>query len=202
MTNPIEAWRGEFGNDYVERNALTIENHRMLVPMWARMLRSMNPPPSAILEVGANVGMNLAAIREMSQAALYGIEPNAKARRVLANVARAALDGDVRDMSQHADGQFPFVFTAGVLIHIPPDDLLAACREIVRVSSRYVLCAEYFSARPREIPYRDNTGMMWARDFGKFYLEEVGGLRLVDHGFFWTGAGAIDDLTWTLMEKA
>ena len=94
-----------------------------------------------------------------------------------------------------------FVFTIGVLIHIAPDDLLASCREMFRVSSQYVACAEYFNPTPVEIDYRGHRGVLFKRDFGAFWLDNFPELELVDYGFLWKRATGLDDLTWWLFCK-
>ena len=46
------------------------------------------------------------------------------------------------------DGCVDLAFTAGVLIHIAPDDLLAACKEIHRCARKHIICMEYFADEP------------------------------------------------------
>lgn len=198
MTAQLDHWRGQFGDDYISRNEATPANIQPLTRMWGRMLERVNP--SSILEVGANIGMNLRAIRAISNARLAAVEPNNKARSRLYEIADEIFDDEICNLP-FEDTRYEIGFTAGVLIHVDPAHLARACREMVRVSSRYVLCAEYFSQSPREVNYRGNGAMLWTRDFGKFYLDTCPELRCVDYGFFWTGAGAIDNLTWWLFEK-
>ena len=202
MTKQLELWRGSFGQDYIGRNEATPRILRSLGRMWAQMLGDREP--ASILEVGANIGLNLRALNTLTGAELWAVEPNATARaRLLADSVLPAYhlrDGSAAALP-FADRQFELAFTSGVLIHVHPDDLAASCREITRVSSRYVLCAEYFSTEAREVPYRGHSGALFTRDFGKFYLEHCPELRTVDYGVFWTGAGAPDDLMWWLFER-
>lgn len=199
MTPQLAAWKGDFGNDYIGRNETTADNIRSLTAMWAKMLSGIRP--CNVLEVGANVGLNLRALRNLSSAKLTAVEPNELARhRLVCDGVAEAFDGDACHLP-FEDEAFDLSFTAGVLIHIAPNHLPDACREIVRVSSRYVLCAEYYSAAPREVNYRGNGMMLWTRDFGQLYRDTCPELKLRDYGFFWTGAGAIDNLTWWLWEK-
>jgi pseudaminic acid biosynthesis-associated methylase len=99
------------------------------------------------------------------------------------------------------DAAVEFSFTSGVLIHIAPDDLLASCAEIYRVSSRYIACAEYFNPTPVEIEYRGHSGVLFKRDFGGYWLDNFLDLELVDYGFLWRRATGLDDLTWWLFRK-
>lgn len=208
MTDPIETsqlrlWRGDFGAAYIDRNAPTSSTIAALVPMWARMLERARPAPRRILEVGANVGLNLRALARVTEAELVALEPNAKARQRLVDDKVCAPANVVEGVAQRiplADASVDLAFTSGVMIHIAPADLGACCREIRRVARRHILCAEYFSASPREIPYRGHDGQLFLRDFGRFWRETCPELKLLDYGFFWTGDGAVDDLTWWLFE--
>jgi pseudaminic acid biosynthesis-associated methylase len=194
MTEQLALWRGQFGAEYIERNKTA--DMQALTRMWARMLQSIKP--GSILEVGANVGLNLQAIKTISDASLHAVEPNVIARRHLLESGIMADDGDASNLP-FKNESFDLVFTSGVLIHVHPDNIYAACREIIRVSKRYVLCSEYFSKVEREVPYRGQSGALFTRDFGKLFLNQ--GLQLLDYGFFWTGAGCTDDLTWWLFDK-
>ena len=202
----LEAWTGEFGNDYIDRNEATEERIAGKTRAWARMLRPLaGSMPLSILEVGANIGLNLRALRRVVVGDLFALEPNEKARkrlvtdgvvgtnRVLAGGAEAIPLGDAAvDM----------VFTSTVLIHVGPDNLLSACREIHRVADRYILCNEYFSVHPETIEYRERTDLLFKRDFGSFWLDNFPDLQLIDYGFFWRRADAMDNTTWWLFAKS
>jgi pseudaminic acid biosynthesis-associated methylase len=208
MTDPIETpqlrlWRGDFGAAYIDRNAPSGTMLASLVTMWSRMLERARPAPRRILEVGANVGLNLRALARVTEAELVALEPNAKARQRLVDDKVCTAANVVEGVAQRIpppDASVDLAFTAGVMIHIAPSDLAACCREMRRVARRHILCAEYFSAGPREIPYRGHDGQLFLRDFGRFWRETCPELKLLDYGFFWTGDGAADDLTWWLFE--
>ena len=100
------------------------------------------------------------------------------------------------------DASLDLVFTSGVLIHVAPDVLPAAYREMHRISARYLLTIEYFSAEPEEKPYRGQQGLLFKRDFGALWLEMFPDLQIVDYGFFWRPATGLDNLTWWLLRKA
>lgn len=202
MSEQVKLWRGDFGNDYISRNEATPQYMQPLTAMWARML--VNIRPRNIVEVGANIGLNLRAIKLLSQATLTAVEPNGIARQRLVSDGvvpqENCIDG-IASSLPFDDGQFDLSFTHGVLIHIHPDHLAASCKEVARVSKRYVLCSEYFSTAAREVKYRGQSEALFTRDFGKFYMETCPSLCLIDYGFFWTGAGCVDDMTWWLFEK-
>ena len=99
---------------------------------------------ASILEVGCNVGWNLAYLRDLGCGGLAGIEPQSYA----VERARQRMPGcDIRQGTAFAlpfaDSSFDMVFTSGVLIHIHGDDLGTAMEEMYRVSRRYILYVEY-----------------------------------------------------------
>ncbi len=204
-TEQLRFWRGEFGNAYTERNASAAEHLRARVAMWSSIFASVEgAPPKSILEVGANIGNNLRALRQLSGAEFYAIEPNASARQRLVD-DKVVPAANVRDGFAAAidlpDGAVEMSFTSGVLIHIHPDDLLASCREIHRVSSRYVVCIEYFSDKAEEITYRGHSERLFKRDFGGFWLDNFPDLQVVKYGFSWKRLTGLDNLTWWVFEK-
>ncbi len=198
-------WRGTFGDDYIDRNVVSDDRLAALTKHWARILRSTDgAPPQSIAEVGANIGLNLRALRRLTQASLYGVEPNAKARARLIEDGVVPADQAIDGLAQSiplADKAVDLAFTAGVLIHIHPENLLAACREIHRISGRYIICIEYFADKPEEVFYRGETEALFKRDFGAFYLENFPGLKVCDYGFTWKQTTGLDNLTWWVFEK-
>ena len=71
-------WAGRFGDDYVDRNAaegLLVSN----TALFAEILRRADPI-SSVIEFGANIGMNLRAMKRLLPEARYdAVEINAKA---------------------------------------------------------------------------------------------------------------------------
>ena len=204
-TEQLQFWRGDFGNDYIDRNSATAGQLRARVALWARVMnRVVGTPPKSILEVGSNIGNNLRALRTLTGAEMYALEPNADARRSLIDdgvvPAANAMDGFAASIPM-PDDAVDMAFTSGVLIHIHPDDLLASIREIHRVARRHVICIEYFSDKPEMIPYRGHDDRLFKRDFGSYYLDNFSDLRVVDYGFAWKRLTGLDNLTWWIFEK-
>ena len=208
MTNQseqVDFWRGEFGDGYMERNNPDAATIRTRIAMWSQILsRLVGRPPKSILEVGANIGLNLRALSHLTDAELWGIEPNDRALAKLVEDKVVdkdnALAGTGADLKL-PDGSVEMAFTSGVLIHIHPDDLLENCKQMHRVSSRYIVCIEYFADQPVELKYRDHANKLFKRDFGGYWMDNFPDLQLVDYGFAWKRVTQLDNLTWWIFEK-
>lgn len=204
-TPQVDFWCGDFGNRYTDRNNLRPELLRARVALWSQiMAATVANPPRSVLEVGANIGVNLRALRSLTDARLFAIEPNDKARAILVE------DGVVQDTDvkpgiassiDFPDAFADLVFTSGVLIHIHPRDLLASMRELYRCSARYIVSIEYFADQPTEVPYRGHGDVLFKQDFGGFWLDNFTDLRVCSYGFAWKRVTGLDNLTWWLLEK-
>lgn len=204
-TPQAEFWKSEFGDAYTERNVPSAEQMQARLALWSDILaHTISAPPASILEVGANLGINLRALRLLSSARRYAVEPNEKARTILVQDGLVA-PADVRDgLASNIDlpdAVADLAFTSGVLIHIHPDHLPASLKEIYRCSRRWIACIEYFSDKPEMIPYRGHNDRLFKRDFGAFWLDSFPDLRTVAYGFAWKRVTGLDNLTWWLFEK-
>lgn len=198
-------WAAEFGDEYTARNAasedVVQQRVRALAGIWEQL---RGDPPASVLECGANVGLNLRALKRFTQAELHAVEPNARARATLVAdgvLPAASVHDATLDKLPFADASIDLVFTAGVLIHVPPEHLEQACREVHRVARKYVLAIEYFARNPEAIPYRGHENLLFKRDFGGTYLDLFPGLVPVAQGFLWRRTTGYDDATWWLFRK-
>lgn len=209
MSDPLDRWRTGFGTAYMSRNEADAAATAEATVVFDRILSAarIRSTATSILEVGANAGINLVGLRRglgpgMRLAAL---EPNPTACATLRANEELGLERVIEADAYGIplpDGAYDLVFTSGVLIHVPPERLASAVREITRVARRYVLCSEYFSHTPVEVPYRGHTGMLWKRDFGRFYLEHCPDLRTHAYGFLWqVEFPHFDDLNWWVFRK-
>ncbi|HPQ69751.1 MAG TPA: methyltransferase domain-containing protein [bacterium] len=188
QTDQMKHWSGDFGKQYTQRNDLTPAGMDQLYRDHYGLSRSeLNrefldrlPRDLRILEVGSNVGLQLALLQRAGFADLtgielqwYGVEEGKKNTRGINLMQGSAFDLPFRD------GWFDLVFTSGVLIHIHPHDLPAAMSEIVRCSRRYVWGMEYYAPEHTEIPYRGESNLMWKGDFARLYLERFPELEVV-----------------------
>lgn len=208
--DPLSAWKGEFGRRYIRRNQSTAEAARQAAAVFQRILESAKIRASvgSILEVGANVGINLSGLRRAlgPSVTLAAVEPNPSACERLRKRKSLQL-AEVIEANAYRiplpDRSYDLVFTNGVLIHVPPVRLPQALREIARVARRFVLCSEYFSDRPVEVPYHGRTGLLWKRDFGGAYRTHCPQLRLLQYGFLWEEEFShFDNLNWWVFRKA
>lgn len=179
-TEQMREWGGEFGKNYTERNALSLDEMEILYKKnygFSRtelneiFLNQLNHS-SRILEVGSNIGNQLLCLQNMGFNNLYGIELQSyavelsKSRTKNINI----IQGDAFDIP-FKDNYFDMVFTSGVLIHINPHDIDCAMREIYRCSRKYIFGFEYYSEKPTEIEYRGNHNLLWKADFASKYME-------------------------------
>lgn len=197
----VDWWKGEAGDAYTERQADTVAARETLWTKIYNAMRMHGAWPHSILEVGANRGQNLEALRRIGRdrnyddLALFAVEPNDKARSHLGALVKAAWP------TVDEAGPAEMVFTSGVLIHIPPDGLKAFCGEIYARSREWIVAIEYFSAEPRMVPYRGENDRLWTRDFGAFYLDNFPDLVPIACGFAWKRLTGLDDLTWWVLRK-
>jgi pseudaminic acid biosynthesis-associated methylase len=205
--NPqIAFWRGEFGDGYVERNGADDAQIRKLQAVWTGILaRTSAKPLRSILEVGPNIGLNLRALRALTDARFYAVEPNDRAREILLRdrvLDAADLRAGAASAISFPDGVADLAFTSGVLIHVHPDDLLASCREIHRCSKNWLLSIEYFADRPESICYRGYDNVLFKRDFGSFWLDHFSDLSVASYGFVWKRETGLDNTNWWLFRKS
>lgn len=177
-TKQLEKWTGEFGRKYVGRNIFSPSQldavYRKMYGVTATELAlqflGKFDRNIKVLEVGSNIGNQLALLQKVGFKKLYGIEINRyaveKARKRLKNID--IICGSAFDIP-FKDGFFDLVFTAGVLIHISPRNIKKALGEIYRVTSRYIMGKEYFAEEYTPISYRGYKEMMWKGNFLGMY---------------------------------
>ena len=199
MNEQISAWEGDFGDAYTDRHTGPDPSR---IQMFDRILGEIPGSwPKNVLEVGANAGLNLDALRSIfgHNVNLIGLEPNDKARKILVDKGYTTVSGIAQSIPM-PNNAVDMSLTCGVLIHIDPEHLFQACREIWRVTSRYLICIEYFNDRPVMIPYRSRLGMLWKRDYGGFWMDNFD-VKLVSYGFLWGRVTGVDNLTYWVFKK-
>jgi pseudaminic acid biosynthesis-associated methylase len=196
-----EFWAGEFGDEYIQRNSsaqLLASNIHFFSTIFA-----VTEPIKSVLEMGANVGMNLKAIRHLlPHASLAGVEINKKAYETL--IANNDIDGyhsSILDFK--VDQQREFVLIKGVLIHINPDNLQDVYQKLYDASANYICIAEYYNPVPVELSYRGHEGKLFKRDFAGEFMQKFPDVKLVKYGFAYHKDVLFpqDDINWFLLKK-
>ncbi len=190
MSTQLEAWKGEFGDAYTDRN---IVDWRDRVPALEKILSGR--VIRTALEIGCNRGHTLLALEHLG-ISVTGIEPNPYARSIAQAAGLLVSDGTVYDTGE-ITGAATLVVCCGVLIHVPSDRLTTAMRELVRVSRRYILSIEYAAETETEVMYHGLPAMLWKRDYGALWSarSDVTLAATGELGPTW------DDATYWLLEK-
>ncbi|MBI2722909.1 MAG: methyltransferase domain-containing protein [Bacteroidetes bacterium] len=186
-------WSGEFGKEYNIRNSFNEKEwDDFYLQNWGVTKIEMNtrfighlPKDIKILEVGANIGMQLRGLQKMGFTNLYGIELQQDAVEKSKQQTKGIniIQGSGYDIP-FKDGYFDLVFTAGVLIHIAPENHGKIMSEMVRCSKKYIWGFEYFAEEITDIIYRDNKGFLWKADFSKIFSAGNPELKEVKREYF------------------
>ncbi len=186
-----QAWASEFGVEYTDRNDMTMEEMDALYQgRYGVSRKEMNKEficgfdkSIRILEVGSNIGNQLLCLQKMGFSNLYGVELSAYAVELAKNRTKNIniICGSVLDIP-FKNGFFDLVFTSALLIHINPQEVYNAMREIYRCSKSYIWGMEYFAEEYTQIKYRrakETSDLLWKANFPKIYCESFNGLKAV-----------------------
>jgi spore coat polysaccharide biosynthesis protein SpsF len=195
-------WAGEFGTEYIQRNqgeTLLAAN----LDFFAKALRASRQL-STCIEFGANIGMNLKALKLLYPAQeQHGIEINADAARELSKLIPAAQVYHSSILNFTPQRTWDLALIKGVLIHIHPESLPLVYDKLVAASAKYLLVAEYYNPVPVAIPYRGHADRLFKRDFAGEIMDRHPQMTLIDYGFVYRRDPnfAQDDINWFLLEK-
>ena len=196
-------WTDEYAEDYRSKNSEF--DNELGRKGWAKILEKADLIEKTYLEVGCNIGRNLDQLSLLDpELTPSAIEINSKALDYVRS--RHALQRSFCGPAQEASfpgAFFELVFTCGVLIHVPPEDLLDVMKKMHGWTSKYIVIAEYFNRTPVSIEYQGRPNLLFKRDFGAMFADSFD-VRLVDYGFLWGkifDAAGFDDITWWLFEK-
>ena len=202
VTPQEEFWAGDFGTEYIGRN----DSQELLASnlyFFSRALKQAGKI-SSCLELGANIGMNLKALKLLyPKIKLKGAEINSDAATRLTELigSQNVFEGSIFDYP--ITDKIDLALIKGVLIHINPKMLGAVYEKLYQASSRYILVCEYYNPSPVAIPYRNHTDRLFKRDFAGEMLDKYSDLALIDYGFAYHRDPTFpqDDISWFLMEK-
>ncbi len=195
-----EFWAFEFGDDYISRNE-SIQLFNSNLDFFSKIFAGLESKPDEILEIGANIGMNIKALQQiLPKTNFTAIEINEKACEELRKIECDVIEGSIFEIE--LEKKFNLVFTKGVLIHLSPEKLIEAYDKIYSWSSKYILLAEYYNPTPVMIPYRGEYEKLFKRDFAGEMLDRFPLLQLHKYGFVYhRDTSPQDDINWFLLEK-
>jgi hypothetical protein len=144
----------------------------------------------SIFEVGYFSGRNIKYLHDVFDSVyISGLEINKKAVRF----ARQKLpDLELLSMNLHdmnsIDKKYDVVFSSGVLIHVPPEDLKGAVEKMIGISNKYVMHIESIgnnevTAGPKHLnpTYKISGQTQWAPDLLAIYKDlGYNNIRVVD----------------------
>lgn len=203
----LEFWQGEFGDEYTKRcrgEDLVRNNTALFRKALAPLFFTT---PQRIIEFGANIGLNIQAMRQINALSLCdysAVEANASAAAELRKLPGVAVhEGSMLDPAEPWGGGYDLAISKGVLIHIFPEELYRAYAALYRASRRFIFLAEYHNPTPVEVPYRGHAGRLWKRDFAADMLAMFPDLQVINYGFAWKHDpyAPQDNLVWTLFER-
>jgi spore coat polysaccharide biosynthesis protein SpsF len=201
-TEQEKFWAGDFGDEYIGRNK-SEEYLASNLNFFSKALYQLGQPKS-IIEFGANIGMNLRAIKLLFPTIdLFGIEINKNAADELAKFIgqENVFNGSIFEFE--ATHKCDVSLIKGVLININPEMLSLVYEKLYTTSNKYILICEYYNPSPVNVSYRGHSDRLFKRDFAGEMLEKYVDLKLVDYGFCYKRDKAFpqDDITWFLLEK-
>lgn len=195
-------WAGEFGDEYADRNSgqhLVASN----IAMFGDILKLTQTKINSVLEFGANIGLNLIAIRHLlPNVAMSAVEINPKAVGKLRQLDKVTVyETSILDFMPNESQDL--VFTKGVLIHINPDELYVVYDLLYHTAKDYICIAEYYNPTPVSISYRGHSQRLFKRDFAGELMERFPDLGLVGYSFVYRRDSHFpqDDITWFLFKK-
>ncbi len=200
-TDQEKFWAGDFGDEYTQRN----QNKQLFaanLALFSKIL-SRTKNVKSVIEFGANIGINLQAIRNLiPEVKLAAVEINTRACKQLSLMNNIKVyNQSISDFESKS--VCDFVLLKGVLIHLNPSELSQVYDLMYRSSQRYVCIIEYYNPSPISINYRGHTDKLFKRDFAGEFLKKFTEFSLIDYGFIYHKDNNFsqDDVTWFLLEK-
>ncbi len=215
QTPQEEFWTSKFGESYIARNS-SKEIVASNVSLFSNVLKSIPSQEcsnvNTILEFGANIGMNLNALKILlPQSQTIGVELNKKAYKILSDniycdkaLYLSILDDSFKSDNNELMNKSDFTLSKGLLIHIAPEKLLDAYTVLYNSTNKnkYICLVEYYNPTPVMLPYRGHDNKLFKRDFAGEMLEYFSSLSLIDYGFVYHKDTFMqDDVHWWLLKK-
>ena len=171
------------------------------ISLFSEILSNAGISPQSFIEFGANIGMNIKALRILFPKGTFaGVEINSEACKQLNQVCEVTYESSIENYNPQI--LYDLVLTKGVLIHIDPESLTTVYDKLVKSTRRWLLIAEYYNPVPMGIDYRGHSDKLFKRDFAGEILDKYPEMKLKSYGFrYHRGVFPQDDITWFLLEK-
>ena len=201
-TDQEKFWAENFGTEYIERNQSTqllASNLNFFSKAFSKAGKI-----NSCIEFGANIGMNLKALKLLyPNIELKGIEINKQASEQLGNLIGSENIYNSSIFDFEVEQKSDITLIKGVLIHINPDMLQLVYQKLYDASSKYIFIAEYYNPSPVTIKYRGHEDRLFKRDFAGEFIEKYPDCVLIDYGFSYRNDPVFpqDDITWFLIQK-
>ena len=208
MTLNIEEkfWSGNFGDSYIKRNSdkSLLKNNYSLFKKVLKKKKFSN-----LIELGANVGLNIMAINKIfPNVKNYAVEINKTACQELSNnISRCKVyNGSILDYNNYSRNfekkNWDLVILKTVLIHVNPNYLEKIYKILQKCSKKYLLICEYYSPRPVMVKYRGHKNKLFKRDFAGEIIDNYH-FKLDSYGFVYhkDQIAPQDDINWFLLKK-
>jgi len=196
-----EIWEDKFGSSYTDRKLKNHDNEGGLrEKFWSKLISDLQNINS-VVEIGCNAGMNLEGIfKANSELLIKGVEPNLYAIEKAEKIADGRyeiVNGNIFDLNDNLKSDL--VITCTVLIHISPEELIEAMKNVFKISSSYILIMEYYWPSLKKVEYRGLKDALWKQDFGALFLDNFD-VELIETGFLDDRDG-FDRTSWWLFKK-
>ncbi len=196
LTEQETFWLSDFGDEYTERNENEDRNN---MAFWKQI---MPYSVRSVLELGANRGSNIKALKKLN--------PSADFTAVEINPTACVKLREIGGVNVHQESIFDFkvkrtydlVFTKGVLIHINPGMLKSVYAKMHYAAEKYIVVAEYYNPKPVPVDYRGHKNKLFKRDFAGEMMDIYPDLSLVGYGFWYhRDKYPQDDICYFVLEK-
>lgn len=129
-----------------------------------------------ICEAGCNVGNNLSSFPKSLE--VSGVDRNKHAlKKAEERYPQINFENSEIGKTKFPDNAFDLVFTRGVLIHIPKDEIDDILREFLRISNNWILNLEYYGEDGKMINWKRGDDLLWYRNmkerWSKFNVEII-----------------------------
>jgi len=116
-----------------------------------------------ICEAGCNIGNNLSRFPE--NFSIYGIDMNKHAlQKAQEKYPKFIFQHENIKKTSFSDSLFDLVFTRGVLIHMPTDDVDDVLQEFLRISKKWIFNLEYYGKDEKMINWKRGENLLWYRN--------------------------------------